>query len=44
MIALITKRNNPKVKKVTGMVRITKTGFKKVFKSDKATAIKTAAV
>ncbi len=44
MKAFITKRNNPNVKKVTGIVRITKIGFKKVFNSDNATAIKIAAV
>lgn len=38
MTALITKRNNPKVKKVTGMVSNTNIGFKKVFNKPKTTA------
>lgn len=36
--ALITNKNNPKVRMVTGIVRITNIGFKKVFKSPKTTA------
>lgn len=38
--ALIMKRKSPNVKKVTGMVRNTKTGFRNLFKSNKTNAIK----
>lgn len=36
--ALIINKNKPKVRIVTGIVRITNIGFKKVFKSPKTTA------
>lgn len=38
MIALITKRNKPRVNSVTGMVRKTSIGFKKVFNKLNTTA------
>lgn len=38
MIPLITKRNKPKVNKVTGMVRIRRIGLKNVFKNDNTNA------
>ena len=38
MIALITNKNNPRVKKVTGIVSKTNIGFKKVFNNPKTTA------
>lgn len=43
-MALITKRNKPKVKIVTGNVNKTKTGFTKKFKSAKTTATFNAAI
>ena len=44
MIALITNKNNPSVKKVTGIVSNTKIGFKNVFKRPKTTATNNAPV
>lgn len=44
MTALITNKNNPKVKKVTGMVSNTNIGFKNVFKRPKTTATNKAPV
>ena len=38
MIALITNKNKPRVKKVTGIVSKTNIGFKKVFNNPKTTA------
>ena len=38
MIALITNKNKPRVKKVTGFVSKTNIGFKKVFNNPKTTA------
>lgn len=38
MIALITSKNNPRVKRVTGIVSKTKIGFRKVFNNPKTTA------
>ena len=43
MMLLIAKRNNPKVNKVIGMVRIRRIGLRKVFKNDKTKATITAA-
>lgn len=37
--ALITSKNNPKLKIVTGKVKSTKIGFKKMFNKPKTTAI-----
>jgi hypothetical protein len=42
-MALITSKNNPKVNKVTGIVRNTKTGFKNVFNKPRTTATQRAA-
>jgi hypothetical protein len=42
--ALITSRNNPNVKMVTGMVRKIKSGLKKVFNMARAMAIIKAVV
>ena len=44
MIALITNKNKPRVKKVTGIVSKTNIGFKKVFKRPKTTATNNAPV
>ena len=38
IIALITNKKRPNVKKVTGMVSSTSIGFKKVFNNPKTTA------
>ena len=38
MIALITNKNNPRVKKVTGIVSKTNIGFKNVLSKPKTTA------
>ena len=38
IIALITNKKSPKVKKVTGIVSRTSIGFKKVFNKPKTTA------
>lgn len=38
MIPLITKRNKPKVNKVTGMVRMSRMGLKNVLRKDKTNA------
>lgn len=38
IIALITKRNNPRVKTVAGIVKRTKIGFTKTFNTPKTTA------
>lgn len=44
MKAFMINKNNPKDIMVTGIVKNTKIGFTKVFKRDKAIAIKTAAL
>jgi hypothetical protein len=38
IIPLMTNKNKPKVKSVTGMVRMRRIGFRKVFKKDKTKA------
>jgi hypothetical protein len=44
IIALITSRNNPKVRIVMGMVSITNTGLTTTFRSDKTIAASRAVI